>query len=48
MSLTRLDQRTALNRLAAMLVRRGYGAGVAYEVAREVLTEGESCELDDD
>jgi len=46
-SLLGVDHRKALGRLAAMLVRRGYSAGLAYEVAREALADAESAGLED-
>lgn len=40
-SMRGLEQRKALQRLTGMLARRGYSAGIAYEVAREALAESE-------
>lgn len=41
-SMRGLDHRKAMSRLAGMLARRGYSASLAYEVAREALSDAET------
>ena len=44
-SLARFDDAVAVRRLVGMLARKGYGAGVAYEVVREAMAaRGSSAE----
>lgn len=47
-SMRGLDPQVATRRLAGLLARKGYGAGLAFSVVREALTEwGDEHEMDD-
>jgi regulatory protein len=47
-SMSRLDQATQLRRLAGMLGRKGYPAGMAYRIAREAVgAAGPELDVDD-
>jgi regulatory protein len=45
-SLARVDHAVAVRRLVGMLARKGYGAGVAYEVVREALADRDDDALE--
>ena len=46
-SMRGLDTQVATRRLAGMLARKGYGAGLAFSVVREALAEDEDTDVSD-
>ena len=46
-SMRGLDPQVATRRLAGMLARKGYGAGLAFSVVREALAEDDDLDVTD-
>lgn len=46
-SMQGLDRQVATRRLAGLLARKGYGAGLAFSVVREALAEGDDDDVSD-